>query len=957
MKTDLLEDPTEEELARDWTLSKEDFDQVLACRGQQNRLRFAVQFCLVRKTGRFLAEDQTVSSRVLNHLCRQLDYHPVFRLPPAGRAATETEHRQRILSYLSLRSYGEEEQAQLTRWLLARAREGVSPDELLVRCERILLSKGIALPEIVSLKGLVREVCSSARRNLVEQVADLISPDFGLRLDALLDVEPSESRSQLFRLKEYPPSATSEVLVDYLRRSEFLADLELEAIDWADVSLEQIAYLAKRARRYDVYRLKRFRPEKRWALLACLLFEQSKTVLDHLVELHIQYMTKMWRRARRAHEDKHRKFRKQLSKNLDILLRTGHVLLDSERSWTDEVEAGELRSALEVCEQFQQLERSGFLEQLEARYSQLRRYLPGFMKLPFEAEKGGEELLQAIKVSRQLDSGELKRFPPEVPQSFVPVSWKASLLDPKGRLRRAPWEIALARATKDALRSGDLYLSGSRRHVSFTNLIYNEARWEAERLDAYAELSLPKDAERMLECLRQDYQRAAEALQSGMSRDSFASIKDGRLKLRRPKGRSLSTRVKELKKVTEAHMPRVRIEKLLMDVDSWCGFTKALRPLPGYQPRAGNNGDDRATTLLAAVIAHGTNLGIAAMGSSTEGVTTDMLAGASRGFLHPGALKASQTILINYHHGMEASRVWGQGRTSSSDGQRFGIQGNSMQASFYPRYFGYYDRAITVLTHVSDQFSVFGTQVISCGTREALYVLDALLENDTDLNIEEHMTDTHGYTEQLCGLFHMLGLAFMPRIANLGRCQLYRMDRHQSYGDLDAILRQPVDLSLIGEQWDPMVRVVASLRNRTAPANVVVQRLVASRPSDRLAKAFRELGRLTKTIYILRYLHEPELRQRIQLQLNRGEARHSLARRLFFANQGEFRERDLESIMNKASCLSLLSNAVLVWNTRNLADIVDQIRASGEDVSDAELAQISPLACKHIIPNGTYSFR
>lgn len=120
------------------------------------------------------------------------------------------------------------------------------------------------------------------------------------------------------------------------------------------------------------------------------------------------------------------------------------------------------------------------------------------------------------------------------------------------------------------------------------------------------------------------------------------------------------------------------------------------------------------------------------MGSSTEGVTTDMLAGVSRGYLHPGSLKASQTVLVNYHHGMEASSVWGQGRTSSSDGQRFGIQGNSMQASFYPRYFGYYDRAITVLTHVSDLCSVLGTQVISCGTREALYVLDALLKNDTD---------------------------------------------------------------------------------------------------------------------------------------------------------------------------------------------------------------------------------
>ena len=127
MKANLPDDPTEEELARDWTLSKEDFDQVLTCRGQENRLRFSVQLCLVRKTGRFLSETQTVPARVLNHLCRQLDYHPVFRLPPAGRAATESEHRQRILSYLSLRSYGEEEQAQLARWLSARAPRGSRP--------------------------------------------------------------------------------------------------------------------------------------------------------------------------------------------------------------------------------------------------------------------------------------------------------------------------------------------------------------------------------------------------------------------------------------------------------------------------------------------------------------------------------------------------------------------------------------------------------------------------------------------------------------------------------------------------------------------------------------------------------------------------------------------------------------------------------------------------------------
>ena len=92
----------------------------------------------------------------------------------------------------------------------------------------------------------------------------------------------------------------------------------------------------------------------------------------------------------------------------------------------------------------------------------------------------------------------------------------------------------------------------------------------------------------------------------------------------------------------------------------------------------------------------------------------------------------------------------------------------------------------------------------------------------------------------------------------------------------------------------------------------------------------------------------------MQLQVNRGEARHELARWLFFANRGEFRTGDYEEIMNKASCLSLLSNAVLVWNTIKIGNIVGQLRAAGEQIDDADLSRVSPLAHRHVIPNGTY---
>ena len=93
----------------------------------------------------------------------------------------------------------------------------------------------------------------------------------------------------------------------------------------------------------------------------------------------------------------------------------------------------------------------------------------------------------------------------------------------------------------------------------------------------------------------------------------------------------------------------------------------------------------------------------------------------------------------------------------------------------------------------------------------------------------------------------------------------------------------------------------------------------------------------------------------MQLQINRGEGRHQLARRLFFANQGAFQIGDYEEIMNKATCLSLLSNAVLVWNTVHMTRIIEQLRASGEtSITPEELRRISSLAFSHVIPNGTY---
>lgn len=178
----------------------------------------------------------------------------------------------------------------------------------------------------------------------------------------------------------------------------------------------------------------------------------------------------------------------------------------------------------------------------------------------------------------------------------------------------------------------------------------------------------------------------------------------------------------------------------------------------------------------------------------------------------------------------------------------------------------------------------------------------------------------------------------------------------RAYPILDPLLSGTVNLNLIAEQWDTLVRVAASLKNRIVHASVVAQRLVSSAASNRLAMALTHLGRLVKTIYLLRYVADPVLRQQVRTQLNRGEARHDLARSLFFADQGMFRSGDYYQIMNRASGLSLLSKAVLVYNILRIARVMEQAEAQGQTFSPEAIAHVSPRMYRHVIVNGTYDF-
>lgn len=208
----------------------------------------------------------------------------------------------------------------------------------------------------------------------------------------------------------------------------------------------------------------------------------------------------------------------------------------------------------------------------------------------------------------------------------------------------------------------------------------------------------------------------------------------------------------------------------------------------------------------------------------------------------------------------------------------------------------------------------------------------------------------------LFAMFSLLGLQFAPRIRDLADQRLYRMPGMTVTHEVAPLFKGTINTSLILEHWDEMLRLAGSLKLGLVTASLMLGKLQTVPRKNMLAKALQEYGRLVKTLFILRYLRNPEYRHRIEKQLNKGEALHGLRRFLFFGNLGRLRKGEEEEQTTQAQVLTLVTNAVVVWNTVYMTAALDELRTEGYEVRDEDVKHLSPARHEHINPHGKYHF-
>ena len=583
------------------------------------------------------------------------------------------------------------------------------------------------------------------------------------------------------------------------------------------------------------------------------------------------------------------------------------------------------------------------------------RFTTAFLEaVSFLQEDGSENgpCLQALAVLLDLNASNKRKLPTGTATAFLSTRWKR-VIGSGDEVRRSAWECALLLKTRDEIRAGNLAVRHSKRFGHLDDFFIPDEQWETARDRFFARSGLPAKAIDVPAYLERRLSDAFDRFLAAAPSNDYASVTEQGWQLSVDATDRLddgaADQLAHLQRWLATHMRKVRLPDLLIEVDNDLGFTRHFLP-PSRQP---DPAPDEICVILAAIMAHGCNIGPHTMAQLTADVTYEQLKRVGDWQLTRATQREALGVLVKAIAGLDTSLYWGEGKTSASDGQRYSLRRKVLQKTYSPRFS---DFALEFYSFVADNYAPFFSTPIECTDRDAATVLDGLLYNESDLELEEHYTDTHGYTDINFAAFAMLGRRFSPRIRGLKKQRLYRVDT-RDYGILGSLVGRAdrkIDTRGIADQWDRLGHFYASLESGHTTASVALRRLAGFSAKNGFYRANRDLGRILKTEFILQYMSEPELRTRIRGGLLKVEQMHALARDVFYGNRGRINARDLWEQMNSCSCLTLIVACIIYWQARDMSRVIRTADPERHGIELSLLRHVSPIEWDNIVLYGEY---
>jgi TnpA family transposase len=869
-------------------------------------------------------------------------------------------HQKAIREYLNVTPYGKEALHIATTSIYKATQVMDNPADLINVSIEILIKERCELPAFSTLDRLARRIRTLVNHQVFNSVFSKLTPEVKRKLDQLLVTTDDNRTSDYNFLKEIPKSATITHMKEIQNRLLWLTDF-IEEIDslLEAIPNSKIKHFASEAKALDASELKDFNSAKRYTLLLCMIYSSKISAIDSLVEMFLKRIRTIHNKGKEELEllrEKHR------SKTENLISVLAEVLDATNINENDTLTGQKIRKLLEKrggidslkedCESISSYNGNNYLPLLWKFYKSHRKTLFKLINMiEIDSTTQDQSLIEALQFLRGNENRKTESIQIDFDLSFASEQWKKTIYVPResNLIHRKHLEICIFSYLASELKTGDLCVTGSENFADYREQLLSWNDCKPMVAEYCRELGFSSNSGDFVQQLKLWLEDTSQKVDESYPDNGQVIINEnGEPTLRKIMRKEQPHTSKALEAVISQRLPERNVLDILCNVAHWTKWTRHFGPLSGSDPKLENAMERYIITSFG----YGCNLGPAQTSKHMKKtVTPHMISFVNRRHINASKIDEAIRDILNQYNQFSLPKLWGDGKTAAADGTKFDLYEENLISEYHIRYGGYGGIAYH---HVSDTYIALFSHFIPCGVWEAVYIIDGLLKNKSDIQPNTLHADTQGQSTPVFALAHLLGINLMPRIRNWKDLKFYRANKETEYQHIDQLFSDTVDWELIETHWQDLLQVVLSIKAGKILPSTLLRRLSNYSRKNRLYQAFRELGRIVRTVFLLKYISDIKLREQITASTNKVEAYNGFSKWLFFGGDGIISENDPEEQEKRIKYNDLVANAVIFQNVCDLTLILWELSKEGYEFSKEDIVLLSPYLTRHIKRFGDY---
>lgn len=952
--------PTACELDALYTPSKDELDFAIALtRKEQPRFSILLLLKTFQRLGYF-PKVENIPPIIVQHIRITSGFSDEVS-PIYTELKTLYRHHQAVRRRLDVAPWNDDGLRVASQAMSKAAEVMDNPADLINVAIEELVRQRIELPAFSTLDRHSRRIRTLVNSRIFETVLTRLSPSERKELDSLLESIPNpQKKSLFFTIKQLPKRSSLEHLQELLDHIVMLTDTVGSDQHLLNIPYAKIKHFAAEAKVLDAAELKKFTPPKRYVLILSMIHRARIQARDDLANMFIKRINQIHRRGKDEMEHLRIKYRQKTEHLVATLADVIEVL---ETQPKDEVAGQTIRTLLltrggslalqDDCAAINAFSGDNYFPLLWRFYRSHRSTLFRMLRLlTMTSTTEDQSLMLALGVLLKHENRKSVLIEESVDFSFTNERWKRSVLvktETGERINRQHFEVCVFSALAAEIKSGDVSIRGSEAYADYREQLLTWEECEPLVDDYCNQLGFSNNAQAFVSNLRELLTQKAAEVDTGFPDNKALGLNENGMPiLKRSTPRESKATARELEAALLQRMDERNVIDVLCNVAHWTGWNRHFGPLSGSDPKIENPGERYILTTFT----YGCNLGPAQASRHLRGtVTPHMLSFINRRHANTNKLNAALKDIINHYHAFELPKLWGSGKSAAADGTKIDMYDQNLLAEYHIRYGGYGGIAYH---HIADTYVALFSHFIPCGVWEAIYIIEGLLQNSSDIQPDTVYADTQGQSAPVFALSYLLGIKLMPRIRNWHDLVFFRPGKETTYKHIDVLFKDDIDWELIETHWKDLLRVVLSIKAGKISSSTLLRKLGNYSRKNRLYQAFRELGRVVRTIFLLDYISDMELREQITATTNKVEAYNGFSKWLFFGGEGVIADNDPEEQEKVIKYNDLVANAVIFQNVVDQTRILRMLKEEGFPVSREDVATLSPYVTSHIKRFGDY---